>query len=304
MSQRALWTRVGITLMYVLGSTAPVAAQQGGSGVRVAAALVSVNLEIKPVPLHALRLVPMYGDSTPIGFKTGLDGKASQACPAAAYRLESVSPVTLDGKRYGWSVELRVPRGKTVAVKLTNANATIETTPTTAAPSQSAADTSQADTGKPIESGSLASQGSTSDSGQPVTSPMPPRAPTLAVPTAPAAATMLAPLVAPVPPPVPGRSRADLLTDHALRLGIDDVRRLEIAVDFQETRLGLLRLTLGPGFASVSSARFNLERLYTVYRATVDENEVPLIELWRDGAKVGEVTSNGVLVGPDFRTPR
>ena len=125
--------RLALGLVCVLGSTTPAPAQQSGSAVAVTAALVGANLEIKPVPLHALHLVPSYGPTTPIAFATGLDGKVVQACPAAAYRLESVTPVTLEGKRYSWSVELRVPRGKSVAVELTNANATIDSTQAPAA---------------------------------------------------------------------------------------------------------------------------------------------------------------------------
>jgi fructokinase len=37
---------------------------------------------------------------------------------------------------------------------------------------------------------------------------------------------------------------------------------LGVALDFREPRWGLLKLTVGPGLATVSSAGFNLERLY------------------------------------------
>ena len=102
----------------------------------------------------------------------------------------------------------------------------------------------------------------------------------------------------------PGRSRAELLADNAFRLNYDDVQRLQVALDFQETRLGILRITLGPGFTTVSSARFNLERLYSAYKASSQQTEDTVIELWKDGAKIGEVTGSGVLVGSDFRAPR
>jgi hypothetical protein len=97
---------------------------------------------------------------------------------------------------------------------------------------------------------------------------------------------------------------ADLLSDGALRLSFDDLQRLEIASGFEEIRFGLLRLALGPGFASVSSARLNLERFYGNYKATSQQRENTIIELWKDGAKIGEVTGDGVMVGPEFKVTR
>jgi hypothetical protein len=84
----------------------------------------------------------------------------------------------------------------------------------------------------------------------------------------------------------------------------DDVQRLRVALDFQEMRFGVLRVMIGPGFATVSSAYFNLEHLYSAYRATSYRNEDTVIELWKDGAKIGEITSSGVLVDPEFSAPR
>ena len=123
--------------------------------------------------------------------------------------------------------------------------------------------------------------------------------------TAPAAdATAPAVGEAPAPEPTIGRSRAELLRDTDFRMAFDDVRRLGIATEFEEIKFGLLRVTLGPGFATVSSARYNLERLYTTYRVASYRSEDTVIELWQDRSKIGEVTSGGVLIGTEFTRPR
>jgi hypothetical protein len=108
----------------------------------------------------------------------------------------------------------------------------------------------------------------------------------------------------PAPRATAGRPRADLLRDNDFRMAFEDVQRLRVAVDFQEMVFGLLRVTVGPGFATVSSARYNLERLYGTYRVASYRSEDTVIELWKDGSKIGEVTSAGVLVGAEFGAPR
>ncbi len=100
------------------------------------------------------------------------------------------------------------------------------------------------------------------------------------------------------------RLRAELLQDKEFRVAFDDVQRLGVALDFQEVQFGLLRVTIGPGFTTVSSAGYNLEHLYRVYRTTSYRRVDAVIELWQDSAKIGEVTSSGVLVGPEFSGPR
>jgi hypothetical protein len=101
-----------------------------------------------------------------------------------------------------------------------------------------------------------------------------------------------------------GRAQAELLKDNDFRIAFDDVRRLRVALDFEEIQFGLLRVTLGPGFATVSSARYNLEHLYRAYRVASYRREDTVIELWKEGTKVGEVTATDVLLGPELTAPR
>ncbi len=120
-------------------------ATPSASSVSVMAALVGSNLEVKPVALHALQLVPVAGGA-PVGFRTGLDGRAIQAVPPAAYWLESVQPVSLDGHMYHWRVPVELSPGQALAVELSNANAVpdsagaavtlVSTTSATSAPSR------------------------------------------------------------------------------------------------------------------------------------------------------------------------
>lgn len=122
-----------------------------------------------------------------------------------------------------------------------------------------------------------------------------------ALPPAPAST----PIVRGLPPSAEaGRFKAELLQHKEFRLVFDDVQRLGVALDFREPRWGLLKLTVGPGFGTVSSAGFNLERLYRAYRAASYFNRDVVVELWKNGAKIGEVTDDGVLVGPEFSVPR
>jgi hypothetical protein len=101
-----------------------------------------------------------------------------------------------------------------------------------------------------------------------------------------------------------GRFRTELLQDKEFRLVLGDLQRLKVALDFHESRWGLLKVLLGPGFETVSSAGFNLEHLYRAYKAVSYYSNDIVVELWKDGAKLGEVTDAGVLVGPEYKVPR
>jgi len=101
-----------------------------------------------------------------------------------------------------------------------------------------------------------------------------------------------------------GRFRAELLQDKEFRLVFGDLQRLKVVLDFHESRWGVLKLMVGPGYTTVSSAEFNLEHLYRAYKAASYYSNDVVVELWKDGTKLGEVTDDGVLVGPDYKVPR
>lgn len=101
-----------------------------------------------------------------------------------------------------------------------------------------------------------------------------------------------------------GRFRTELLQDKEFRLVFGDLLRLKVALDFHEARWGLLKLLVGPGFETVSSAGFNLEHLYRAYKAASYYSNDVVVELWKDRAKIGEVTDAGIMVGSEYKVPR
>jgi hypothetical protein len=101
-----------------------------------------------------------------------------------------------------------------------------------------------------------------------------------------------------------GRFRTELLQDKEFRMVFGDVQRLNVVLDFHESRWGLLKVLVGPGFETVSSAAFNLEHLYRAYKAVSYYSNDVIVELWKDGTKIGEVSDTGLLIGPDYRVPR
>ena len=94
----------------------------------------------------------------------------------------------------------------------------------------------------------------------------------------------------------PSTSVSEALKDPAFRLALDDVQRLRIATEVHEPRPGVLTLQMGPGLETVSSARYSLGRLFSAYAAASVMTTDPVIELWRNGAKIGELTSRGLAV--------
>jgi hypothetical protein len=101
-----------------------------------------------------------------------------------------------------------------------------------------------------------------------------------------------------------GRSKGELRRSTTLRRALDDVARVGIVADFQEVRAGFLRLDLGKGFATGSSVDYNLNRLRLAYSESLNLPTRCILELWDQGQKVGEYTENGMLLGPEYSTPR
>lgn len=119
-----------ITLLATVWSLAgALAAQQGSLGRwKVRAAIVLDNLEVKPVPLHAFRLVGQPDSTRTIPARTGLDGTAEGEAPIGSYLLISDVPARAGGVAYSWQVPITVNVGAPVQVELTNANATVDST--------------------------------------------------------------------------------------------------------------------------------------------------------------------------------
>src|SRR5437016_10227399 len=99
----------------------------------ITAALVDRDMQVHPVPLHALLLTGARADS--FATRTAIDGKASLVVPPGTYTLTSVAPIEFQGQRYRWRLELIVGSGGTSTVSLTNDNAGVEGAPTPVVPS-------------------------------------------------------------------------------------------------------------------------------------------------------------------------
>ncbi len=101
-----------------------------------------------------------------------------------------------------------------------------------------------------------------------------------------------------------GRPKNELAADPQLGQALKDLRRFGVATDFEEPRMGLLRLTVVDPFATTSSTASNLERLYAAYKRVTTPETEPIVELWASGHKIGEVRAGGLFVGPGHTRPR
>src|SRR6266496_351993 len=98
----------------------------------ITVALVDRDMQVHPVPLHALVMADSKADT--FTARTALDGKASFVVPPGSYTITSVAAIEFHGQRYKWRMEVTVTSRSTSTIALTNDNATVEEVPTAAAP--------------------------------------------------------------------------------------------------------------------------------------------------------------------------
>jgi len=91
-------------------------------------AIVVGDLDVKPVPLYAFRLIGQPDTSLVIPGRTGLDGIAEGEAPAGDYLVVGDSPARAGGLAYSWRVPLKAVAGKLTSLQLTNVNASIDST--------------------------------------------------------------------------------------------------------------------------------------------------------------------------------
>lgn len=104
--------------------------------VAITAALVDHDMQVRPVPLHALLLTT--GGPDTFAIRTATDGKASVSAPPGSYTLTSVASTEFQGQRFRWKVGVTIVSGTTATVALTNDNATADAA-VTPAPNPSSA---------------------------------------------------------------------------------------------------------------------------------------------------------------------
>ena len=100
------------------------------------------------------------------------------------------------------------------------------------------------------------------------------------------------------------RSNGDLLRNPDFHQAVDDVERLRLIAYFQEVRRGLLRVEAGERFQTGTSVAYNFSRLHSAYSKSIDYYGEAVIEVWQRGRKLGECTRDGLLLGPEYTTPR
>ena len=98
-----------------------------------------------------------------------------------------------------------------------------------------------------------------------------------------------------------GRSTFPLDSDG--RIARSTLQRLDIIAGFEEVRPGLLRLRIGKGWIQ-ASAEYHLSHLFGGYASQLGPDRKPVLELWQGSRKIGEYTTDGLLIGPEFSTPR
>ena len=120
-----------------LAQARPAATPQAKPGtIVITAALVDRDMQVRPVPLHALVLTSTRPDTIPT--RTAIDGTVSVQVPPGTYTLSSLAPVPFQGQRFRWKVNVTVGAAGTLMVALTNDNATVEGTAEVAAPTADA----------------------------------------------------------------------------------------------------------------------------------------------------------------------
>jgi hypothetical protein len=90
------------------------------------------------------------------------------------------------------------------------------------------------------------------------------------------------------------RSLAELERDQGVRLAIGDVMRTGVAEDVAEIRPGFLRLSLTPAAMHVTSAMYNLQRLYLAYSAATRYRDEVTLELRHGKDLYGWFTRDGL----------
>jgi S1-C subfamily serine protease len=103
---------------------ATVQQQQISAKLKVRAALVDKDLNVKPVPKLRLALRAISHASPELIFATNFDGMAEVDAAPGTYELTSQQPIEFQGHRYSWKVNVTLPpEGSTVDLSIDNAQA-------------------------------------------------------------------------------------------------------------------------------------------------------------------------------------
>jgi len=99
------------------------------------------------------------------------------------------------------------------------------------------------------------------------------------------------------------QSQGALQLDPDGRAALATLERLNMVTACEEVSPGLLRLRLGSGWDR-AGAEYHLSHVYNGYASHIETGRPVALELWQGDGKIGEYTADGLLIGPEFATPR
>lgn len=88
------------------------------------------------------------------------------------------------------------------------------------------------------------------------------------------------------------------------RFVVGDMIRAGVASSVEQGPPGILRVGIGPTYHTHGARGFFFGKLASAYYTWTVEGQPLVIELWQEGAKIGEYTGGTFLVGPEHTTPR
>jgi hypothetical protein len=96
----------------------------------------------------------------------------------------------------------------------------------------------------------------------------------------------------------PGVGEEELSRNPELRDAMRQTRQVGLASAFYESKPGLLKIDLAPGYRSVQAKGFTLSILWTAYRNHRPYDKPGILELYDGDLKVGEYSQNGLILKP------
>src|ERR1041385_3306960 len=116
--------RIFVSWLMIVWFIATAFGQNSNVNLKVRAALYDRDLNLKPIPNLAIKLVPAPPSTgAPVSDQTTLDGVAEIQVPAGKYRVVTDKPVELFDKSFLWDFEADLSRPENT-LELSNANAT------------------------------------------------------------------------------------------------------------------------------------------------------------------------------------
>src|SRR5216683_2821823 len=114
-----------LVTMLLLSTASSAWSQTESAKLKVRAALVDKDLNLKPVPKLAFIVAPFEG---PVGAtvtgKTGFDGNGELQLAPGKYHLSTPEPIEFQGKKYSWEVDVALVAPEST-VELSNDNAKV-----------------------------------------------------------------------------------------------------------------------------------------------------------------------------------